>query len=142
MDYTEMALELLKNRIDFLQVPANQEISSLIKGEFFVLNYLITHDNQAYPKNLYRKMAVSSARIAALLNHMEEKQLVIRHEDVKDNRQVIVSLTEKGMELIKKRRAEVLQDIVQLLEYLGPEDAENYLRIQKKIVRGFAKHPY
>ena len=90
MDYKEMALDLLKTRIDFLHVPVSQKLSNFIKGEYFVLNYLLTHGSQAHPKELNREMAVSSARIAALLNHMEEKGLVIRKDDATDNRQVIV----------------------------------------------------
>ena len=139
MNYKEMALDLLKTRIDFLLVPVSQKLSNFIKGEYFVLNYLLTHDSQAHPKELNREMAVSSARIAALLNHMEEKGLVIRHDDATDNRQVIVSLTEKGNALIEEKKAELLQNVIQLLEYLGPEDAQNYIRIQKKIIHGFAK---
>ena len=105
----------------------------------FVLNYLLTHGSQAHPKELNREMAVSSARIAALLNHMEEKGLVIRKDDATDNRQVIVCLTEKGNALIEEKKAELLQNVIQLLEYLGPEDAQDYIRIQKKIIHGFAK---
>ena len=139
MDYKEMALDLLKTRIDFLHVPVSQKLSNFIKGEYFVLNYLLTHGSQAHPKELNREMAVSSARTAALLNHMEEKGLVIRKDDATDNRQVIVCLTEKGNALIEERKAELLQNVIQLLEYLGPEDAQDYIRIQKKIIHGFAK---
>ena len=41
MDYKEMALDLLKTRIDFLHVPVSQKLSNFIKGEYFVLNYLL-----------------------------------------------------------------------------------------------------
>lgn len=133
MDYVSMAKDLLENHIDFLHVPASQEVSNLMKGEYFVLNYLFMHHHVAYPKELHRSMSVSSARIAALLNHMEEKGLVIRTPDHKDNRQVLVHLTSKGYTLIEEKRKEAVTAIVRLLEFLGPEDAQTYIRIQKKI---------
>lgn len=138
MNYEEMALELLKNRNDLLLVPISQQLSALTKGVYFVLNYLYTHDDAAYPKELSSKMAVSSARIAALLNHMEKKKLVIRSHDPHDNRQIIVSLTQEGRSCLEAKRKQALHEAIQLFMYLGPEDAAHYLRIQRRIVTEFA----
>ena len=78
-------------------------------------------------------MAVSSARIASLLNHLEKKHLIQRYVDQHDNRQIIVLLTDLGRQEISRVRSELLPEIAAMLEKLGPEDAENYIRIQKKI---------
>ena len=43
MDYTALANELLGVRVNLLQVPASQQLSHIVKGEMFVLNYLVTH---------------------------------------------------------------------------------------------------
>ena len=96
MDYTSLAQELLTVRAKLLQVPANQQLSQMVRGEMFVLNYLFTHEGAIHPKELSRQMAVTTARIASLLNHMEQKQLLLRRADPDDNRQVIVKLTEQG----------------------------------------------
>ena len=76
MDYTSLAQELLTVRANLLQVPANQQLSQMVRGEMFVLNYLFTHEGAIHPKELSRQMAVTTARIASLLNHMEQKQLL------------------------------------------------------------------
>lgn len=137
MDYTALANELLSIRAHLLQVPADQKLSKMLKGEMFVLNYLATHEQIVHPKELSEKMAVSTARIARLLNHMEEKKLVQRYTDKDDNRQVIVILTDTGRQEIYHMRAEVISYIYAMLENLGPEDAEAYIRIQKKIWKNF-----
>ena len=133
MDYTEMASELLKLRGMMLRVPEERQLSRMVQGELFVLNYLATHEMITHPKELSENMAVSSARIASLLNHMEEKNLISRCPDKNDSRQIIVKLTETGRSEIKKIREEVISHISAMLEKLGPEDASAFIRIARKI---------
>lgn len=135
MDYEALAIELLKNRMKFHRVPANGHMSKLLHGEWFVLNYLNTAQDNVHPKDLSRAMGVSSARIARLLKHMEGKRLVTRRADVQDSRQVILSLTEEGVAAIERIRTEAVRQTARLLEQLGPEDAQHYLRIEQKIVQ-------
>ena len=134
MDYSALASELLEIRAGLLPVPATQQLSQMVKGELFVLNYLLLHEGIIHPKELSEKMAVSTARIASLLNHMEEKHYIERCHDQEDNRQTIVRLTKEGREAIHHTRQKVLQSVADMLEDLGPEDAEAYVRIQKKIL--------
>lgn len=135
-EYEELAAELLRLNIGMLQEPAKQKISKMTRGEVFVLNYLMTHQNQAHPAEISRSMVVSTARIAALLSRLEEKQYISRASDPSDNRQVIVTLLPQGLALIQRIRNEVIAAVVRMLERLGPEDAREYIRIQKKILSG------
>ena len=48
-------------------------------------------------------------------------------------RQIVVVLTQQGKEESGKIRSRVLSFVSAMLEELGPEDAEAYIRIQKKI---------
>ena len=133
MDYTEMASELLKLRGMMLRVPEERQLSRMVQGELFVLNYLATHEMITHPKELSENMAVSSARIASLLNHMEEKNLISRCPDKNDSRQIIVKLTEAGRSEIQKIREDVIFHVSAMLEKLGPEDASEFIRIERKI---------
>lgn len=135
MDYLLLASELLDIRAELLQVPASQQISKMVKGELFVLNYLRTHEKIIHPKELSEKMSVTTARIAALLNHMEEKKLVKRVPDPVDSRQIIVKLTAAGQASIEEARADAISHAASMLEAIGPEDAQAYLRILGKICR-------
>ena len=132
MDYSLLAGQLLNVQANLLQVPAYQQLSKMVRGELFVLNYLATHETAIHPKELSKKMAVSTARITFLLHHMEEKGLIARSSDLSDNRQIFVRLTENGVNAIQKARAEVISRVSSLLEALGPEDAREYIRIQEK----------
>ena len=137
MDYRILAERMVDLQTSLHQVPITQELSALDRGIFFALNYLALHGNTAYPKELSREMAVSSARIAALLNHLEEEKLIQRSPDLRDNRQIIVSLTDKGLQLIRRKREEIMNIVAETLADLGQEDAEAFLRIQERIVQNF-----
>ena len=137
MDYRTLAEQLIELRTSLHLTPFSQELATLERGIFFALNFLMLHKNSAYPKDLSRGMGVSSARVAALLNHLEKEGLIRRSPDPKDSRQVIVSLTDSGVRAIRQKREEVLDIAAQTLEELGPEDAEALLRIQKKLAEKF-----
>ena len=128
-NYEGLATELLQVNEDLLRVPARHLISKLTQGEHFVLNYLLTH-----PVDLSRGLVVSTARIAALLNRMEDKGLISRLPDPLNNRQVIVTLSPQGLEAIQTFRSQVIRSAAQMLADLGPEDAREFIRIQKKLL--------
>ena len=138
MDYRALAEQLLDLQALLRLDPVNQQVSIFEKGTFLALQYL-SHQKTVHPKELSQQMAVSSARIAALLNHMENEGLIVRSPDPNDNRQVTVSLTARGDQLIKKKKEEVVNIMAKALEELGPEEAEIYLRIQTKFLTNFKK---
>ena len=133
VDYHILAERLVNLHTSLHPVPINQELTALNRGTFFALNYLMLHNHSAYPKDLSHSMGVSSARVAALLNHLEKEGFIQRRPDLKDNRQVIVLITDKGIQAICQKRERILDMIARALESLGPEDAQTLLRIQQKL---------
>ena len=136
MDYHALAEQLMDLHVLLHQSPAGRQLEDLDRGTSLALGYLMAHHKMAHPKELGRGMAVSSARVAALLNHLEGQGLIPRPADPDDNRQTIVSLTAAGEERIRQRRAQAVALLAQLLERLGPEDAAAYLRLRKKLIGG------
>ena len=134
MDYRALAEQLMDLHVLLHQSPAGRQLEDLDRGTSLALGYLMAHHKMAHPKELGRGMAVSSARVAALLNHLEEQGLIRRTADPDDTRQTIVSLTAAGEERIRQRRAQAVALLAQLLERLGPEDAAAYLRLRKKLI--------
>ena len=82
-------------------------------------------------------MSISTARVAALLKQMEQEVFIICTPDPSDNRQIIVSLTGHGEQLIENKRAEAVDIMAEVLEELGPEETKTYLRIQRKLLEKF-----
>lgn len=103
MDYSILAEKMLLLRAQLSHLPAGEAVSDACGGEFFALSLLLA-GAPSCPSALSRSMGVSSARIAALLKHLEQKGLVLRRTDEHDERRVNVSLTDAGRKLINERR--------------------------------------
>lgn len=135
MDYHILAEQLIDLHRCLLSFPINRMLADLAKGELFVLNYLMVHQNPVHPKELSQQMMVSTARVAALLNRMEEQGLIVRLPDGRDNRQTIITPTAFGTQFVQEHRTAMVDAMAKTLELLGPEDAQNYLRIQKRFCK-------
>lgn len=138
MDYIAAARKLIELKAALEHFPLNRHLNELARGEFFVLEYLSEREGAVNPKELSRGMAVSTARVAALLRHMEEKGLIVRTPDPRDSRQVLVSMTETGLARFEERFGETILRAAKIFEALGPEDSAEYLRIQARIVEIFS----
>lgn len=133
MDYSILAKKMLLLRAQLSHLPAGEAVSDACGGEFFALSLLLA-GAPSCPSALSRSMGVSSARIAALLKHLEQKGLVLRRTDEHDERRVNVSLTDAGRKLINERRREAIERVAAALRSLGEEDALEYIRLQQKML--------
>ncbi|HIW74755.1 MAG TPA: MarR family transcriptional regulator [Firmicutes bacterium] len=139
MDYRALAENLIGLRALLYRMPAIRKLSALERGTFSALNYLAAHREGVHPKELSEKMGISSARVAALLNHMEREGLAARTTDPGDHRQILVLVTEAGERLNRDRTEEAVDIMARAFEELGPEEAEAFLRINRKLVQYFMR---
>ena len=134
MDYEMLAEDLLDLRAKMPRIKMERRMDAHMRGEIFALDFLASSDAEVHPKDISRALSLTSARIAAILNSLEKQGYLTRNPDPDDSRQLIVRLTDAGRELVLKRREELVKRTAAMLEALGEEDAENYVRIQKKLV--------
>ncbi len=134
MDYNELAVKLVNMRASMPQVKMEREMSHMARGEVLALNYIIANGNKVYPKNMSKALMLTTARIAAMLKSLEKQGLVTRTPDPYDSRQVIVELTERGIATVEERRNAMIRSVAKMLEALGEEDAQAYVRIQQKLI--------
>ena len=135
MDYSGLAQELLLITLHIPKKKVRLDAEKSMNGQNLVLEYLFAHGSRAYPKAISDFMMVSTARIAVILRSLEGSGLVKRTPDPDDGRQIIVTLTDKGAALAEKYQDDALDKLTRMLEYLGPEDALNYVRIRKKLLK-------
>lgn len=134
MYYQALAEELMAMRSCGPRLQVERKFSQMLQGEAFVLNFLYEHDEFAHPKELSSAMAVSTARIARLLGELERLDLIERSPDPYDSRQIMVTLTELGEDNVNQNRREALDFMSALLEKFGPDDAAEYVRLNRKFV--------
>ena len=131
MEYEQLAAEIL----DCVQRAEPLKAFDVgMCGETFILRYVDEHQSASVtPSQISGAMNVSSARIAAALNTLEKKGLVVRTFDKNDRRKTLVSLTEEGRAAAQKQKLSVLQKISYTLRLLGERDAEDFMRITRKL---------
>lgn len=103
------------------------------KGVGFVLVFLQEAKQEVIAGDLARELNVSTARIAALLRKMEKSGLIVRHRSPMDARQTVVEITQEGRTYVDKLREQILIKMELLLEKVGREDMEEFIRISHKI---------
>lgn len=103
------------------------------RGIGFVLVYLIGADHEVVAGELARELNVSTARIAALLKTMEKNGLVVRSTSSADARQTVVGITQAGIDWAEQMKEKLLQTIELLLEKVGRDELEEFIRISDKI---------
>ena len=87
----------------------------------------------AVPSDLENAMSISSARIAAILNGLENKGLITRRIDSNDRRRTILRLTPAGEKETVKATERLMDLAKEIIEYLGEDDAAAYVRIMGRI---------
>lgn len=133
MDYKSLAEQFLINTFELNKQKHQQVMDESMKGEHFVLYYLYNLNNNAVPSEISEIMGVSSARIAAVLNKLENKGLITREIDLKDRRRILVKLSTEGNKKAKEQRQLVMDKTIEVLKLLGEEDAKEFVRITSKL---------
>lgn len=135
MDYTELANEFLQKIQMFKKVgPPHKKIFESMRGELFALQSIARRGGEVLPGEICGDMEVSSARVAATLNSLENKGLITREIDKSDRRQILVRITQKGEELADEHMQDILQDATMILRLLGEHDAKEFIRIIGRLV--------
>lgn len=133
MDYKNLANEFMEVMAQMHGRNAQKRVSDSMNGENFVLAYIFDHESNAIPSEISHAMGTTSARIAAVLNSLEKKGMIMRRIDVEDRRRILIDLTEIGREYVNEQKQKQLNFVVKLFEYLGEYDSKEYIRIMKKI---------
>ena len=139
MDKREQAIKLLNNFRENRPQIFLETFESSEKGINFILGYLEEAKHEVIAKDLAQALNVSTARIATLLNKMEKKDLIQKHNSTKDARKTVIILTKKGQHLTTQYK-EVLIDItIKMIEEVGMEDLEKFIEISKKMKQSIVK---
>ena len=129
MEYTELAVDFLNKMQSLNKEKAHKSICDSLQGEAFILHYISLHDDYVLPSEISHEMGVSTARIAQALNSIEKKGWITRQIDKTDRRQILVGMTEEGMDAAERHQQAVVVAAAKILELLGEHDAKEHIRI-------------
>lgn len=82
--------------------------------------YHIAQQKELNQKDLVHKLNITPASVSNIVDQMESKGLLVRIQDEKDKRKFILSLTEKGQNIV-------------------PQIIDNWTKLQEKTIKGFTE---
>ena len=94
--------------------------------------YLINNDSVSQSE-LSEKLNITMPRVAAIINTLQDKMLVIKKTDPNDKRKTIITITEKGKKDILQKRKNAIIFIESIIKELTDEEIMQYISITKKI---------
>ena len=133
MDYKDLSKEFLHTIYRYYKVRAQQQLNDAMHGESFALQYIAQNDGATVPSDIKTAMSVSSARIATVLNGLEDKGLITRRIDSNDRRRTILQLTPSGEKKAEESEQQLLSLATKMLEHLGEKDAKDCVRIMGRL---------
>lgn len=129
MDYEELAKQFLHNSYQYRSRGHQKRFDDSMHGETFAMSYIFRQGGTVLPSDISSEMNISSARVAAMLNNLENKGLITREIDKSDRRRVLVELTQDGIEFAKNHNKTVVNYTIRTLKLLGEHDAKELVRI-------------
>ncbi len=137
-------LELLNSELDklkrFQKIEkhiATRDENYLHSGELSVVNFIDIYikeknDNPTLVM-ISKGLCLSQATVTVLVNRLIDKGLIIKTPSEANKSRKLVSLTEKGMYQLDRRRNEQKERLIELEAILGEKDMDNLTNIVTKI---------
>ena len=116
-----------------------ESLNEFNRGEVGVLGYLAFDKDEATAGELSEMLNVSTARIASILNSLENKKYIKRKSDCLDKRKTLVVITDMGMELAVNTKKEIINKIVKVINDVGYDEIKDYINITLKIRKSLEK---
>ena len=133
MNYENIAEELFNQLRDNCKTSLNEFLNDFNRGEIGVLGYLVFDKNMVTSGELSEKLDVTTARMASILNSLENKGYIKRNIDIYDKRKTLVAITDMGVTLAYKIKKEMTNKIITLVKEIGYDDIKEYIRISLEI---------
>jgi len=134
MDDTKLTMALIENLLSLVRTSLQKQFGQFVRGESYILNNLLKRSDAALPSELSADMGISTARVAVILNNLENKEYITREMDSSDRRKILVRLTEKGKMRIVDEHKQLFENTRFVIREIGEEDAHELIRILQKIV--------
>jgi len=105
------------------------------RSEIAIMTILASRRNKNGLKitDISKRLSLPPSAVTPVINGLEEKGMVQRQNSPEDRRIVLVSLTKAGHDFFEKKQKFFLEKSVQLVEYLGEEDAKEFVRLFGRI---------
>lgn len=103
-------------------------------GQFRVLSILAAAGGSAVQSDLAQQLDVRRASISEILTKMEARGLIVRSKDENDKRQLTVSLTSEGEQVLEEDREYRREDPAKMFAVLSEEERQQLRGLLEKLL--------
>ncbi len=107
-----------------------------------ILSMMSRRGETVRPGMLAARTHATPGAVSQTLKALEEKGLIVRSRAQGDSRAVSISLTEAGRSIDEEGRRVHDQRLMDMLEYLGEDDAREFVRIMARMLEFSESHPW
>ena len=108
--------------------PQRPRVEESQKGVNFMIFYLgYYNDKEIFAGDIANQLECSTARVTALINRLEKKNIIIKEHDLVDKRKTRVRLTEIGLAEYEARTKIFKEYLSRILETIGKEELDKFL---------------
>ena len=132
MNYEKMISEFFEKFMTSSKCSFDKFFGCFNKGELGALGFL-SKNKEVNSKDLSEFLEVSTARVASILNSLENKKLIVRENDSDDKRKTLVNITDDGEKLTHEMKEEISKRIKYVVEEIGTDKFEEYLDLTIQI---------
>jgi DNA-binding MarR family transcriptional regulator len=114
------------------------------ENELLILLYLSIDENKTElsASELSDLLKITPAGVTHLINPLEELGYIVRLKDPNDRRIVLIGLTRKGKQFAEALIEIAADKIGGLVDYLGEEDSQTFIRIMASIIEYLKENPF
>ncbi|MGN0774697.1 MAG: MarR family winged helix-turn-helix transcriptional regulator [Candidatus Ventricola sp.] len=131
--YVSLAEELMEALDRKKKGPPHEDVSAAMRGELAVLRLLEDEGRALTAGEISRLLRMTTSRIAAVLGALEKKGLIVRSADERDKRRVLVTPTERGLALGRRKKQNMIHAISYTFAQIGEQDAREFVRLMTRV---------
>ncbi len=106
--------------------------------QYFLLGFLAQGPSRTGPQSLTMteiaaKMAHTTAAATGMVDRLEKLRYVLRARSSEDRRKIVVQITPAGAELVMRIRADMVDNLMEMMKSLESDEQVMWLQIYSKI---------
>lgn len=133
MSNEEKAKDFLEKFFESRPKEFLEKLNDNSKGLFIILRLLDQSTNEILAGDISNQLDFTTPRVAAALKNLEKKGYIRRCDSAQDARKTVVMITEEGRAALKERECELIKFVERLIDAVGEEDLNEFLRIAIKM---------
>lgn len=143
----QIAMELLQLLKEISRIRWEHQLNIELRpseNELLILLYLsIDKDKKALSASeLSNVLKITPAGVTHLVNPLEEWGYIERLKDPNDRRVVLITLTDKGIQIAEALTNMASEKIGGLVDYLGEKDSQTFIRIMSSVTEYLRENPF